>query len=332
VTLRTKDLLGIEDLSADEIQLILDTAESFREISTRPIKKVPTLRGKTIINFFFEASTRTRTSFEIAAKRLSADSVNISASSSSVVKGETLIDTARNLEAMAADVIIIRHSSSGAPHMLAKMCSASIVNAGDGAHEHPTQALLDALTMLRHKGRIEGLKVVIVGDITHSRVARSNCLLLGKKGAHVTVCAPPTLLPLEFERISQLCDPDPLGHSTTKHRGTIRVTHRMDEALEDADVVMMLRIQLERQQEAFFPSIREYFRNYGLSSQRMKRARPDAIIMHPGPINRGVEIASDVADGPHSVILHQVTHGVAVRMAVLYLLTGGTREEISERS
>jgi aspartate carbamoyltransferase catalytic subunit len=332
VTLRTKDLLGIEGLSADEIQLILDTAESFREISTRPIKKVPTLRGKTIINFFFEASTRTRTSFEIAAKRLSADSINISASSSSVVKGETLIDTARNLEAMAADVIIIRHSSSGAPHMLAKMCSASIVNAGDGAHEHPTQALLDALTMLRYKGRLEGLKVVIIGDITHSRVVRSNCLLLGKMGAHVTVCAPPTLLPLEFEKISQLCDPDPFGHSTGRLRGTIRVTHRMDEALEDADAVMMLRIQLERQQEAFFPSIREYFRNYGLSSQRMKRAKPDAIIMHPGPINRGVEIASDVADGPYSVILHQVTHGVAVRMAVLYLLTGGTREEISERS
>ena len=332
MTLRTKDLLGIEGLSETEIQLILDTAESFREVSTRPIKKVPTLRGKTIINFFFEASTRTRTFFEIAAKRLSADSVNVSASTSSVVKGETLIDTARNLQAMAADVIVIRHSSSGAPHLLARLCTASIVNAGDGAHEHPTQALLDALTMRKFKGQLEGLRVAIIGDITHSRVARSNCLLLGKMGAHVIVCAPPTLLPLDFEKISQLCDPDPCGHETHSPRGDIRVTHRMDEALDDADVVMMLRIQLERQQEAFFPSIREYFRNYWLSAQRMKKAKPDAIIMHPGPINRGVEIASDVADGPFSVILHQVTHGVAVRMAVLYLLTGGTREEVPERS
>ncbi len=332
MTLRAKHLLGIEGLSAEEIRLILDTAESFREISTRPIKKVPTLRGKTIINLFFEASTRTRTSFEIAAKRLSADSVNISASSSSVTKGETLIDTAWNLQAMAADVIIIRHSSSGAPHLLARVCSASIVNAGDGAHEHPTQALLDALTILRHKKRLQGLKVAIIGDIAHSRVARSNCLLLGKMGAHVTVCGPPTLLPLEFEKISQLCDPDPFGSRSSLPRGSIRVTHRMDEALEDADVVMMLRIQLERQQEAFFPSIREYFRNYGLSARRMEQAQSDAIIMHPGPINRGVEIASEVADGPYSVILNQVTHGVAVRMAVLYLLTGGSREDVPERS
>jgi aspartate carbamoyltransferase catalytic subunit len=329
VTLRTKDLLGIEGLSADEIQLILETAESFREISARPIKKVPTLRGKTIINLFFEASTRTRTSFEIAAKRLSADSVNISASTSSVVKGETLIDTARNLEAMAADVIIMRHSCSGAPHLLARMCTASIVNAGDGAHEHPTQALLDALTILRYKPGLEGLKVAIVGDIAHSRVARSNCLLLGKMGAHITVCGPPTLLPMQFEAISQLCDPGSSEHGSIRPRGTVRVTHRMDEALDDADVVMMLRIQMERQQEAFFPSVREYFRNYGLSALRMKKAKPDAIIMHPGPINRGVEIASDVADGPFSVILNQVTHGVAVRMAVLYLLTGGSREEIA---
>jgi aspartate carbamoyltransferase catalytic subunit len=329
VTLRTKDLLGIEDLSADEIQLILDTAESFREISTRPIKKVPTLRGKTIINLFFEASTRTRTSFEIAAKRLSADSVNISASTSSVVKGETLVDTARNLEAMAADVIIMRHSCSGAPHLLARMCTASIVNAGDGAHEHPTQALLDALTILQHRPGLEGLKVAIIGDIAHSRVARSNCLLLGKMGAHVTVCGPPTLLPMQFEMIAHLCDPGPSERGARRPRGSVRVTHRMDEALEDAEVVMMLRIQMERQQEAFFPSVREYFRNYGLSAQRMKKAAPGAIIMHPGPINRGVEIASDVADGPFSVILNQVTHGVAVRMAVLYLLTGGSREEIA---
>jgi aspartate carbamoyltransferase catalytic subunit len=330
VTLKKKDLLGIEGLSAEEIQLILDTAESFREVSTRPIKKVPTLRGKTVINLFFEASTRTRTSFEIAAKRLSADAVNISASTSSVVKGETLIDTAQNLQAMAPDVIVIRHSSSGAPHMLARLCTASIVNAGDGAHEHPTQALLDAFTILKYKKKLHGLKVAIIGDITHSRVARSNCLLLGTMGAHVTVCAPPTLMPVGFEAISKLCLPARTEAPSQQTSTSIRVTHRMDEALEGADVVMMLRIQLERQQEAFFPTVREYFRNYGLSATRMKAARPDAIIMHPGPINRGVEIASDVADGPYSVILNQVTSGVAVRMAVLYLLTGGTKEEVAE--
>ncbi len=317
--LRTKDLLGIEDLSLEQIQLILDTAESFREISTRPIKKVPTLRGKTVINLFFEASTRTRTSFEIAAKRLSADAVNISASSSSVVKGETLVDTARNLEAMAPDAIVIRHTSSGAPHQLARACRASIVNAGDGAHEHPTQALLDAFTILENKEKIQGLKVAIIGDIAHSRVARSNCLLLGKMGARVTVCGPPTLLPLEFEKTLCQCQ--------EQRGGSLRVTHQIDEALEDADVVMMLRIQMERQQEAFFPSIREYFRYYGLSAKRMRAAKPDAIIMHPGPINRGVEIDSDVADGPYSVILDQVTSGVAIRMAVLFLLIGGSKEE-----
>ncbi|MCI0622962.1 MAG: aspartate carbamoyltransferase catalytic subunit [Acidobacteria bacterium] len=318
--LKLKHLLGIQELAIDQIQLILETAESFREISTRPIKKVPTLRGKTVINLFFEASTRTRTSFEIAAKRLSADAINISASTSSVVKGETLHDTAQNLQAMAPDVIVIRHSSSGAPHQLARICDAAIVNAGDGAHEHPTQALLDAFTILDRKKRLEKLKVAIVGDIAHSRVARSNCLLLGKMGAHVTVCAPPTLLPLAFDRTLELVQP-------ASAPGSLKVTHDMDEALQDADVVMMLRIQLERQQETFFPSVREYFRFYGLSAERMRAARPDAIIMHPGPINRGVEIASDVADGPYSVILDQVTSGVAVRMAVLFLLTGGNKDE-----
>ena len=318
--LKIKHLLGIQELSVEQIRLILETTESFREISTRPIKKVPTLRGKTVINLFFEASTRTRTSFEIAAKRLSADAINISASTSSVVKGETLVDTAQNLQAMAPDVIVVRHSSSGAPHQLARICDAAIVNAGDGAHEHPTQALLDAFTILDRKKRLAGLKVAIVGDIAHSRVARSNCLLLGKMGAHVTVCSPPTLLPYAFERTLDLLQPD-------SARGSLRVTHDMREALEGADVVMMLRIQLERQQEAFFPSVREYFRLYGLSAERMRGAKQDAIIMHPGPINRGVEIASDVADGPYSVILDQVTSGVAVRMAVLFLLTGGNKEE-----
>lgn len=318
--LKVKHLLGIQELSVEQIQLILETAESFREISTRPIKKVPTLRGKTVINLFFEASTRTRTSFEIAAKRLSADAINISASTSSVVKGETLVDTAQNLQAMAPDVIVIRHPSSGAPYQLARICDAAIVNAGDGAHEHPTQALLDAFTILDRKKRLAGLKVAIVGDIAHSRVARSNCLLLGKMGAQVTVCAPPTLLPYAFERTLDFLQPDDAS-------GSLSVTHDMHEALEDADVVMMLRIQLERQQEAFFPSVREYFRFYGLSAERMRAAKPDAIIMHPGPINRGVEIASDVADGPYSVILDQVTSGVAVRMAVLFLLTGGNKEE-----
>lgn len=318
--LKVKHLLGIQELSVAQIELILETAQSFREISTRPIKKVPTLRGKTVINLFFEASTRTRTSFEIAAKRLSADAINISASTSSVVKGETLVDTAQNLQAMAPDVIVIRHSSAGAPHQLARICDAAIVNAGDGAHEHPTQALLDAFTIRDRKKSLAGLKVAIVGDIAHSRVARSNCLLLGKMGAHVTVCAPPTLLPCAFDRTLDLLHPD-----TAK--GSLRVTHDIREALDDADVVMMLRIQLERQQEAFFPSVREYFRFYGLSAERMRAAKPDAIIMHPGPINRGVEIASDVADGPYSVILDQVTSGVAVRMAVLFLLTGDNKEE-----
>jgi aspartate carbamoyltransferase catalytic subunit len=329
VPLRSKDLLGIEPLSVEDIQFILDTAVSFREISTRPIKKVPTLRGKTIINLFFEASTRTRTSFEIAAKRLSADTINISANTSSVVKGETLADTAQNLQAMAPDVIIIRHSFSGAPHYLARLCPASIVNAGDGAHEHPTQALLDAVTMLEHKSTLKGLKVAIIGDIAHSRVARSNCLLLGKMGAHITVCGPPTLLPMDFDQLLLHSVAPSATDNAPAFSGSLRATHSMDDALEDADVVMMLRIQMERQEEAFFPSVREYFRYYGLSRARMKRAKPEAIIMHPGPMNRGVEIASDMADGPHSVILNQVTNGVAVRMAVLFLLAGGAREELA---
>jgi aspartate carbamoyltransferase catalytic subunit len=313
VSFNAKHLLGIEPLSVDQIRLILETAKSLREISTRPIKKVPTLRGKTVINLFFEASTRTRTSFEIAAKRLSADAINIAISSSSIVKGETLVDTARNLEAMAPDVIVIRHASAGAPHQLAKSCTACIVNAGDGAHEHPTQALLDALTILDHKPTLKGLRVAIIGDIAHSRVARSNCLLLGKMGARVTVCGPPTLLPVGFDRVCP-------------EEGSLAVTDRMDEALEGADVVMMLRIQMERQREAFFPSVREYFRYYGLTARRMRSAKPDAIIMHPGPINRGVEIASEVADGPFSVILGQVASGVAIRMAVLYLVIGGREQ------
>ncbi len=327
MALGLKHLLGIQGVSSEQIELILKTAHSLREISTRPIKKVPTLRGKTIVNLFFEASTRTRTSFEIAGKRLSADVINISVSTSSVVKGETLIDTAKNLQAMAPDVIVIRHSSSGAPHQLARVCSASIVNAGDGSHEHPTQALLDALTILDHKKSLRNLRVAIIGDITHSRVARSNCLLLGKMGAHITVCGPPTLIPLEFERMLDEIGRETLPGAERKNLGSLKVTLDMDEALRDADVVIMLRIQLERQHEAFFPSVREYFRFYGLSANRMKAARPDAIIMHPGPINRGVEIDSNVADGQYSVIMNQVTSGVAVRMAVLFLLTGETKED-----
>ena len=309
--LKRKDLLGIEDLGREEILEILDAAESFQEVSTRPIKKVPTLRGKTIINLFFEASTRTRTSFEIAGKRLSADVVNISSSTSSVSKGETLVDTARTLDAMAADCVVIRHSASGAPHTLAKLTKASIVNGGDGSHEHPTQALLDAYTIRQRKRRLNDLKVAIIGDIAHSRVARSNTHLLTKFGSHVWLCAAPTLMPLGIERI--VCENNEFLH----------LTNSMDEAVEHADVVMMLRIQFERMTESFFPSVREYFRYYGLTSARARWAKPDVIIMHPGPMNRGVEIATDVADGPFSVILDQVSAGVAVRMAILYLLLGG---------
>jgi len=307
---KRKDLLGIRELSVEEITTVLDTAESFKEISTRSIKKVPTLRGKTIINFFFEASTRTRTSFEIAAKRLSADSINISASTSSVAKGETLIDTARNLEAMAPDAIIIRHPSPGVPHQLARLVRASIINGGDGAHEHPTQALLDAFTIREHKGRISGLQVALIGDIMHSRVARSNVHLLTRLGAHVRVAGPRTLLPPYYDRLVEYSE------------GTVTVCDRLEQALEGADVVIMLRIQRERMGEAFFPSLKEYSIQYGLTLKRLELATPDAIVMHPGPVNRGVEISSDIVDSSRSLILDQVTNGVAVRMAILFLLVG----------
>jgi aspartate carbamoyltransferase catalytic subunit len=306
-----KHILGIEQMSAEDITLILDTAESFKEISLRSIKKVPTLRGKTIINIFFEASTRTRTSFEIAGKRLSADTVNISASTSAVVKGETLEDTAKNLEAMKPDIIVMRHSCSGAPHYLAERCDFSVVNAGDGAHEHPSQALLDLLTMRQQKGRIEGLTVAIIGDITHSRVARSNVYALNKLGAEVRLCGPGTMLPPGIERLGA------------------RVFNSIDDAVNGADVVMMLRIQQERQGKTMLPSLREYSMFYGLSPERMKLAKPDAIVMHPGPMNRGVEISSSVADGAQNVILDQVENGVAVRMALLYLVSGGEKLEDS---
>jgi len=300
-----KDLLGISDLSRDEIYLILDTTEAMREIGQRPIKKVPTLRGKTVVNLFYEPSTRTRTSFEIAEKRLSADTLNVAVSASSVLKGETLLDTALNIEAMTPDMIVMRHASSGACHLLAQVCKSRIINAGDGMHEHPTQALLDAFTIREHKGRIEGLKVAIVGDLLHSRVLRSNVLLLTKLGADVWLSGPPTMIPVGIERLG------------------VHVSTSVDEAVADADVIMMLRIQQERMQGAFFPSLREYFQVFGMTVARVAHARPDVIIMHPGPMNRGVEIASEVADGPYSVILEQVANGVAVRMAVLYLLAGG---------
>jgi aspartate carbamoyltransferase catalytic subunit len=299
-----KDLLGIADLSPDDIYRVLDTAEAMREIGERPIKKVPTLRGKTIVNLFYEPSTRTRTSFEIAEKRLSADTLNIAVAASSVLKGETLADTAMNIEAMAPDMIVLRHASSGACHLLARICRSKIINAGDGMHEHPTQALLDAFTIRQHKQRLEGLKVAIIGDLLHSRVLRSNALLLTKLGADVWVSGPPTLVPAGLERLG------------------VHVTTSVDQAVADADVIIMLRIQQERMQGAFFPSLREYYNVFGLTAERVRLARTDVIIMHPGPINRGVEIASEVADGPYSVILEQVANGVAVRMAVLYLLAG----------
>ncbi|OFV92350.1 MAG: aspartate carbamoyltransferase [Acidobacteria bacterium RIFCSPLOWO2_12_FULL_65_11] len=304
-----KDLLSIADLSCEEITLILDTTEAMREIGQRPIKKVPTLRGKTVVNLFYEPSTRTRTSFEIAEKRLSADTLSIPVSTSSVLKGETLVDTALNIEAMQPDMIVLRHASSGAAHLLSRICRSRIINAGDGMHEHPTQALLDAFTIREHKHRIEGLKVTIVGDLLHSRVLRSDALLLTKLGAQVCVCGPATLVPVGIERLG------------------VRVSTSVDEAVADADVIMLLRIQHERMQGAFFPSVREYFNTFGMTKARVARARPDVIIMHPGPMNRGVEIASDVADGPYSVILEQVANGVAVRMAVLYLLAGGVEDE-----
>lgn len=305
---RRRDLLGIRNLSAAEIRGILDTAENFRELNSREIKKVPTLRGKTVINLFFENSTRTRTSFELAAKRLSADAVNISVSSSSVTKGETLVDTALNLDAMDPDCIVVRHSSAGVPHQLAQVSRAAIVNAGDGANEHPTQALLDAMTIREHKGKIEGLKVAIVGDILHSRVARSNIHLFNKLGASVRVAGPKTLVPSDFAGFVD---------------GGLEVCEHVEDAIEGADVVMILRIQTERMNAAYFPTLREYSIHYGLTNDRLDLAKKDAIVLHPGPMNRGIEIASEVADSSRSLILDQVKYGVAVRMAVLYLSTGG---------
>jgi aspartate carbamoyltransferase catalytic subunit len=303
-----KDLLSIGDLTRDDIYLILDTADAMREVAERPIKKVPTMRGRTVVNLFYEPSTRTRTSFEIAEKRLSADTLNIAVAASSVLKGETLVDTALNIEAMAPDMIVLRHASSGAGHLLSRICKSRIINAGDGMHEHPTQALLDAFTIREHKKTISGLKVAIVGDLLHSRVLRSNVLLLTTLGASVWVSGPATLVPPGMERFG------------------VNVTTSVDEAVRDADVIMMLRIQHERMQGAYFPSVREYFNTFGMTSERVARAKPDVIIMHPGPMNRGVEIASDVADGPYSVILEQVANGVAVRMAVLYLLAGAPED------
>ena len=308
-SLRSKDLLGISELTPDEITLILDTADAMKEIASRPIKKVPALRGKTVVNLFFEPSTRTRTSFEIAEKRLSADTLNIAIATSSVVKGETLADTALNLEAMHPDMIVLRHSSSGACHLLSRICRSAIINAGDGMHEHPTQALLDAFTIRERKRQLKGLKVAIIGDLLHSRVLRSNILLLTRMGADVWVCGPPTLMPADIRRFG------------------VNATSSIEAAVTGADVIMLLRIQLERMEGAYFPSLREYFNVFGMSEARMKLAQPDVMIMHPGPMNRGVEIASVVADGPYSVILDQVANGVAVRMAVLYLLAGGAEHE-----
>jgi len=310
--LRGKDLVGIDPLSPGEIQLILDTAEKMRAIAERPIKKVPALRGKTVVNLFMEASTRTRFSFEVAEKRLSADSLNFSASASSVSKGETLLDTALNLEAMQPDLIVLRHQYAGAPHQLARILKSSVINAGDGAHEHPTQALLDALTIRLKRGTLEGQIVAIVGDLQHSRVARSNVLLLNRMGAKVRVAGPPSLIPLGMEAMG--CE----------------VYRRMEEAITGADVVMMLRIQLERQGRMNFPTVREYYDFFALTPERLKLAKKDCLVMHPGPMNRGVEIDSRVADGPQSVILEQVTNGVAVRMAVLYLLAGGHGEPAAD--
>jgi aspartate carbamoyltransferase catalytic subunit len=308
MSLSSKDLLGIKGMTAEEITRILDTAATFKDVSERDIKKVPALRGKTVINLFYEASTRTRTSFELAGKRLSADVINISTSTSSATKGETLLDTARNIEAMKSDMIIVRHACSGAPEYLARMLKSSVINAGDGFHEHPTQGLLDMFTIREKLGRLEGLTVAIVGDITHSRVARSDIHGLTTMGAKVRVCGPPTMVPPGIECMGA------------------EVYYDTDKAVEGADVVMMLRLQLERQAAGLFPGVREYAGLFGLNRKRLERAAPHALVMHPGPMNRGVEISSDVADGG-SVILDQVTNGVAVRMAVMFLLSGGTKAE-----
>jgi aspartate carbamoyltransferase catalytic subunit len=300
-----KDLLSMQDLEAAEITDVLDTAESMKEIATREIKKVPTLRGKTVVNLFYEASTRTRTSFEIAGKWLSADVINFSASGSSAEKGESLLDTAKNIEAMSPDVVVVRHKASGAPALLARHLRCSVVNAGDGAHEHPTQALLDLLTIREKKGHLEGLNVTIVGDVTHSRVARSNIHGMRKMGVTVTVAGPPTLIPPACQELG------------------VKVSHRLEEAIAHADVIMMLRLQHERMRGGFIPSIREYSRVWGLTLGKLEPCRPDVLIMHPGPVNRGVELAPEVADSRYSVILNQVSNGVAIRMAVLFLLAGG---------
>lgn len=304
-----KDLLGLRDLSKGEIELLLQTSKSFQDISLRPVKKVPALRGKTVANLFFEPSTRTRISFELAEKRLSADTINMVGPTSSMVKGESLKDTARNIESLKVDVVVMRHSSSGAPHRLAPFLKASVINAGDGINEHPTQALLDMFTILEKKKKLTGLKVSFIGDILHSRVTRSNLWGLTKMGARVTVCGPQTLLPREIDKLG------------------VSVTTDLAEAVRDADVLNLLRIQLERQSESFFPSIREYANSYQINREILKKAKPDVLIMHPGPVNRGVEITSEVVDGPYSVILDQVTHGLAVRMAVLYLLSGSQKGE-----
>jgi aspartate carbamoyltransferase catalytic subunit len=305
MSLKRKDLLGMRDLSVEEVTLILETADSFKEVSGRDIKKVPTLRGKTVVNLFFEPSTRTRTSFELAAKRLSADVINFTTSTSSMVKGETLLDTANNIQAMRADFIVLRHPAAGAPHILARALQAAVINAGDGGHEHPTQALLDLFTLREKKREFRGLRVAIIGDISHSRVARSNIFALTKLGAEVRIAGPPTMIPRDIEHLG------------------VSVFYNLDEALAGVDVIMMLRLQLERQGIALFPGIREYATCYGLTPERLRMASPDALVMHPGPINRGVEISAEVADSVSSVILDQVTNGVAVRMAVLYLLSGG---------
>jgi aspartate carbamoyltransferase catalytic subunit len=304
-----KDLLGLEGVSAEELKLILDTAASFKEISERPVKKVPVLRGRTVVNLFFEPSTRTRASFELAEKRLSADSVNISKSSSSVVKGESLRDTAENLQAMKIDAIVIRHSAAGAPHFLAKLLDAAVVNAGDGAHEHPTQGLLDIFTLREKLGNLKGKKIVIIGDITHSRVARSDIFGLVTLGADVTVCGPPTMMPAKIEDMG------------------VTVESNLNRAVQDADAINVLRVQLERQKVSLFPSIAEYAEVYGVNKNTVARMKPEGLVMHPGPMNRGVEISQDVADGDRAVILEQVTNGVAVRMAVLYLVCEGALRE-----
>ncbi len=305
MSLETKNILGVQNLSRDDVMTILDTAASFKEVSSRQIKKVPTLRGRTIINLFFEPSTRTRTSFEIAGKRLSADVINISGSTSSTTKGESLIDTARNLEAMNPDMMVIRHSCSGVPEMIASHVKCPVINAGDGAHEHPTQALLDLMTIYENKNQLEGLKAVIVGDITHSRVARSNIFAMQKVGMKVTVVGPPTMIPFDIHRLG------------------VKVKYNLEQAIADADVIMALRIQMERQNQFRLASLREYSNLFCLTAEKLRKAPKDALILHPGPVNRGIEIALDVMDGCHSLILDQVSNGVAVRMALMYLILGG---------